>query len=240
MCDRIRPMRKWLALLLVLSLSTWVDAGLVTRPTKTCGTTTYTAEVAAGCTTIKSSEVDADLNAIITSGVNNIETANINAAGLGTAAYANLSVTGAKLAAGAAINTQNIASVSNGVNITTTTETTIVTFASITTRGGRVVIDGSWALNYRLKIGPSLNTITVRLKMDAATIHTVNINPNNTDTGFNLQGYDIPFPTFSHVPSAAAHTYIITVQGSNFGVGGLDFINTEASNSGSASVIELS
>lgn len=84
----------------VLLGSSWLYAGLVSRPTKTCGTTTYDAEVAAGCTTIKSNEVDADLNAIITGGVNNIETANVNAAGLGTAAIANGAITSPKIAVG--------------------------------------------------------------------------------------------------------------------------------------------
>jgi len=89
-----------LVLVLVLAFAAWLEAGLVSRPTKTCGTTSYDAEVAAGCTTIKSTEVDADINAIITGGVNNIETANCNAAGLGTACFANGSVTGAKIATG--------------------------------------------------------------------------------------------------------------------------------------------
>lgn len=106
MCGKVGTMRLIGLLAILVASPAW--AGLVSRPTKTCGTTSYVAEVAAGCTTIKSSEVDADFFAIITGGVNNIETANINAAGLGTAAYANASVTAAKLAPNA-VTAANIA-----------------------------------------------------------------------------------------------------------------------------------
>lgn len=82
--------------------------GLVTRPTKTGGFTTYVEEVANGNTTILASEVDADLNAIITGGVNNIETANINSAGLDTAAFADNSITTDKIA-NDAVTTDQIA-----------------------------------------------------------------------------------------------------------------------------------
>ena len=102
MRDRLPSMRRAVGpvLILTLAFAACLHAGLVSRPTKTCGTTTFDAEVAAGCTTIKSSEVDADLAEIISAGVNNIETVNINASGLGTAAYANGSVTGPKIATG--------------------------------------------------------------------------------------------------------------------------------------------
>lgn len=106
MCGKVGTMRLIGLLAILVASSVW--AGLVSRPPKTCGQLTYVAEVAATCTTIKSSEVDADFNAVITGGVNNIETANINVAGLGTAAYANASVTAAKLAPNA-VTAANIA-----------------------------------------------------------------------------------------------------------------------------------
>src|SRR5688572_15655226 len=235
---RLGTMKRLLALALV-ALVSLAQAGDVTRPTKTCGTTTYVAERAALCTTIKSAEVDADLQAIINS-VNDIETANIAAAGLGTNAYANQSVTAGKLAIGAAVNSGTTASVTDGLNITTTTETTLLTFGAITTRGGRVLITGSWAVQLNMRVGPASQTVTIRLKMDGGTIYTLVTTPTNADTGFANLTHDVPFPTFSHVPVAGAHTYTVTIQGSNFGAGGLNAINTQSANSGHGTVLELS
>jgi len=65
-------------LLLLCLLGGYVaQAGLVTRPTKTCGTTNYSTEDALGCSTILSDEVDDDLNAIYGEFNGNITDANV-------------------------------------------------------------------------------------------------------------------------------------------------------------------
>lgn len=241
---RLTPMRKtffwtilvpifWIGLVFVLS-AVPVHSGLVTRPTKTCGQTTYVGEVGAGCTTIKSSEVDADLAAIITGGVNNIETANVNAAGLGTNALAtsavttakiadanvttpkiaDLNVTTGKLAVGASLN--NSSAVATTATSLTTVETTIVTLGSITTRGGRIVLNGSWNLRLLcLTPDDGVGVLTLRIKRDGSTISTITHSfAVEAATG---DGTIVPVPNmaFTEVPTAAAHVYTITGQGSS-------------------------
>lgn len=226
-------MSRWLPLVFVTLLCLPVQAGLVTRPNKTCGTNSYTTEVSAGCTTIKSTEVDADLNAILTGGVNNIETANINAAGLGTAAYANGSVTSAKLAAGSSINT--FASGSIGPLGITTVETTISSMGAITTRGGRVIVNCGWAASVQVAAG-LVGTVTLKYKVDGVLVAGNQLDiPVNNGTA-NTIDTTLSAPSFSSVPSPGSHTFTITGQTTNAGIQ----IITFGTNEGSCFVTELS
>lgn len=214
MSSRILPMRRILALVLILATSLPSQAGLVTRPTKTCGTTSYVAEVAAGCTTIKSSEVDADFNAVITGGVNNIETANINSAGLGTAAYANLSVTTGKIAVGAAAATTVrdpeppttgwVPAATTGSAAEITLDTT-----AISTRGGSILIFVS--LN-GMTIDDG-NAITLRVKVDGALINVVTVvhptEPSSLVIQTNMSGAVSGLATGI---ASGAHTISVTGQ----------------------------
>src|SRR5437879_3916743 len=106
---------------------------MATRPPKTAGNTTYTAEVTAGVTTIKASEVDGDLNEIYS----NITDVNVVVgANLDGAKFLNLSIGSGKLAANAvtttkitdqAVTTPKIAT-GNSVN-SAVVSATIVAFA---------------------------------------------------------------------------------------------------------------
>lgn len=226
--DRLTPMRKTALALLFLALSWPASAGLVARPSKTCGTTTYVSEVAAGCVTIKSSEVDADLNAIITGGVNNIETANINAAGLGTTAYANLSVTQPKLAVGAAVSSFQSADFTAGSS-SGTVELTILTLPSITTRGGRVVLFGFPGTRLTFNVG---GVGTFRLKRAGVTQRTW------SNTGAGVGGEQINAITFVYVdtPAAGSYVYTLTYQANASGA----LLTVDATNPGIGYALELS
>lgn len=213
---------------------------LVSRPTKTAGNTTYVAEVAAGATTIKASEVDADFNAIITGGVNNIETANINAAGLAAAALAanavttvkiaDLNVTTGKLAVGASVNALQTAAVTTGLSFDTV-ETTVLTLPAITTRGGRVIIIGSGAFAAENGAGTQA-TITIRIKRGGVTQHTITYTLIGGSASHKVP---IPPPFFTEAPAAGTYTYTITMQTND---ANLD-ISTPGSNAGSYWAVEL-
>jgi hypothetical protein len=249
-------MSRWLGFVLfvVAAATLPAQAGLVTRPAKTCGTTSYTAEVAAGCTTIKSGEVDADLNAILTGGVNNIETANINPAGLGTAAFANGSVTGAKIAAttitganianntitstqlaiGATANSSATAAVNTGLSFTTV-ETTIVTLGAITTRGGPVLILGSW--DFAATCTENTDTLTIRVKRNGTTFYTVTDRVRTSSTAATVTAtLPIPFPTVVNTMAAGSSVVTITAQLTSGNCG----MTTGGANSGSVTALELS
>lgn len=217
--------------------------GLVTRPTKTGGFTTYTEEVANGNTTILASEVDADLNAIITGGVNNIETANINANGLDTAAIADNAittdkiandavtidkiaddsvdtaqivdeaVTTDKIAVNATINAFQGATVNTGLSFSTV-ETTIVTLPSITTRGGIPEVVGSWGLTLVLNDIASSETVTLRVKRDAVTVYTIITTVSGTAAGSEIIRVPVPPPYwFDAFLVGSPGSYVYTITG---------------------------
>lgn len=234
MCARVATMKKMCLLIaVVLAVCTPLAfAGLVSRPTKTCGNTTYVAEVAGGCPTIKSSEVDADFAAVITGGVNNIETANINAAGLGAAALATGSVTSAKILDGTIVNADvNAAAAIAGTKLAvgaathavqstnyitglsfSTVETVIATVPSITTRGAMIIVGGSGVLNASTSMATAA-TVAIRLKRDGVEVqkwtYIIVITPGAP--------YTTPIPVnpmFIETPTTGSYVYTVTAQSS--------------------------
>lgn len=242
-----------------------VDSALVTRPTKTCGNTTYVDEIADGCTTILAAEVDADLDEIITAGVNNIDTANLEDDAVTTDKIADDAVVAAKILNGevaqakianSAVNSAKIADgtivpVDLAVNATqnnftskaaelgasiTTPAFWVQPTATITTRGGRVLIMGNVA---GFALLSTTETLTIRIRRDATTavngteIARVDYLVGSATTSAG-EAYPVPFPFFVDVPSAAGHTYSVTVE-----ISGGTF-NTDASDAGTMFVMELS
>jgi hypothetical protein len=211
------PMTRRVPLLVafLLALTTLGDAAPVARPVKTCGATTYVDETAAGCTSIKNTEVDADLAAII-AGVNAVDSAQIvngtiAAVDLATNAVTSAkildaTIVGADLAPGAAVNGSVQANVNTAIGFGTT-ETTVVTLPSITTRGGRISISGSWSL-IAVLTSSITSVITLRVKEDGATFYTL---AYTVGTVINTRTI-VPVPLITRVPSSAAHVYTITAQ----------------------------
>ncbi len=207
--------QRWFVWPVILALCLPAQAGIVSRPVKTCGTTAYSDEVAAGCVTIKASEVDADLNAILTGGVNNIEAANIvdltistaklASVSVTTAKLADLGVTSGKLAVGATVNAgPSTGAVVGGLTITSLQGVvTIATLPALVTRGGKVVVVGTQALIF--SSGGSANTLTISLKRNGTPIAL------QLFDGF-VMTTTIPAIQFVDTPSAGSNTYTVTVQ----------------------------
>ena len=84
------------AILGLLSASL-VSGGTITRPTKTCGTTSYDLEFGAGCKTIRRTEIDGDLNTIISTVNGNITAANLATSAVTNAKLGTDSVTSTKI-----------------------------------------------------------------------------------------------------------------------------------------------
>lgn len=193
---------------------------MATRPTKTGGNTTYTAEVASGNTTIKSSEIDGDLteiysnitNANVASGAaiaysklaltNSIVTADLTANAVTTAKITDANITAAKLINGATfIQFVQIRSTFPGTAFTT--ETTVQTLA-ITIARTRVRITA--AINFSGG-GTGSPFLKFRLKRDASTIatdETVALSGTTVYGGHTIMYVD--------TTTAAAHTYTVTAE----------------------------
>jgi len=118
----------------------------------------------------------------------------------------------AKLAPNAAIAGQASGHLINGLSFTSPTETTIVTFNSITVRGGNVHVSGSWGL-YTTGAATGNMTLTMRVKRGGTLIHTVlyYIGTNFT--------HPIPVPTCIDIaPVAGSYVYTITCQATGNGL----------------------
>lgn len=267
MSDRMESMMKRVvntlgtAVLAAVLVSVVSWAATVSRPTKTCGTTTYVDETGAGCTFIKNTEVDADLAALI-AGINTVESAQIANGTIVNADIANNaindlkiqdgsviasdlaanSITSAKIVDGAiipsdiALNGTTNAFGSGNVDTSEsfdTTETTVLTLSSVTTRGGRVIILGAWSVAASFAADLPINTITIRVKRDGSTISTLTWTPLTQNISESVV---LPFPTtIDTAATAAAHVYTVTVQTNNVNVD----IVTPASNAGAGYALEL-
>jgi len=112
----------------------------------------------------------------------------------------------AKLAPNAAMAGQAFGNLVNTLSFSSPTETTIVTFNSITVRGGNVHMSGSWGL-YTTGAATGSMTITMRVKRGGTLVHTVLyfIGTNFT--------HPIPVPTCIDVAApAGSYVYTITAQ----------------------------
>lgn len=230
------PCRAWTLLLaVVLGISpAWAD--LVTRPAKTCGNATYVEEVADGCATILAAEIDGDFDAFLDQINGNITAANIVSTGLTSGAIANNAITTNKILDGAvtasklnpgiqSYHNYVTANVTN-VAISNTVETTTLTFTSVTTAGGIVVIDGNWSASWYVTgvdaTSPvqagCLMTVTLRWKRDGVTQQTIkhqvgNVWQGTGPTAVTIDNYGIvPFPDFTETPAAGSYVYTLTAQ----------------------------
>jgi hypothetical protein len=110
-----------------------------------------------------------------------------------------------KLAVGASVPAAASAVVTPNLNFTTT-ETTVLTFPSITTRGGRVRILGHWATS---AVATQQGSVIIRVKRDGGIIYQfIPLCGSGTSVSIPL-----PFPDcIDLAPSAGAHVYTVTVQ----------------------------
>lgn len=216
----------------LLGLST-AYAGTIARPAKTCGTTTYVDEVAAACTTIKSSELDADFAEVYDEFNGNISTANIldgtiAAADIATGAVetteildgtianadvsASADIAGSKLATGAATKNAGTAATCTASLAGVSSETTLWTSSALTTAAGasgsRVMLAGTCAI-YGNSAG-SGSTYRFTFKRDGSSIATLDYAMSAVAATF------IPLPSPSlyidTAHTAASHTYTLTIQ----------------------------
>lgn len=208
---------------------------VIERPVKTGGTRTYATEVAGGNTTIRSAEVDADLNTAYAEVNGNLDNANIKpAAGIATtkiaqdggivaghiaaSAVTNVklatdAVTKTKITAGETIRTSASDAFALAVTIANTTETEITTGgANITASGGQVLIIGTLAAWFNTPNNGADATIIIRLKLDGATIDTWQVTITAPSSGAS-QDLPMMIPILSlNTPTAGSRTYTVTVQ----------------------------
>jgi hypothetical protein len=212
--------------------------GLIARPTKTGGTTTYTAEVAAGQTVIRAAEVDADLNTIYALVNGNLEDANLADDISGTkladlsvpyTKLGDLSIPTGKLEVHASSPQIAIASPTTGLAFSTV-ETTIVTLPAITTRGGRVRLSGVWGVRVAFSTTAG-GTVILRIKRNGSVLITVEI---GVEAGAVPQSIPLPAPAYTDTPAAGTWTYTITGQTDSASIE----LHTGAGNTGQVSVEE--
>lgn len=210
------------------------------RPVKTLGNREYALEKAANPNDpIRSAELDGDFDTLY-AGVNgNLDTTNLKAtagilgsqlsaaAGIVGGQIAATTITGANLVNQTVTVTQLAIGASGNARVTvaptttsniTTTETTVVTLPSLTTRGGLVLLGGTWDLTATLTSTVSINTsYHIRPKRDGTTIAGTDIIPGigfqttQSNEPGQIQG-PIPCILAIDVPAAGAHVYTVTVQ----------------------------
>jgi hypothetical protein len=167
-----------------------------------------------------------DNNAAIVAVIDNLDDSNIRTGagingqkladapnGITTSKINDLQVTGAKLAAGAAVHaTVDIAptpSLSIGI-----TETAVVTLPPITTRGGEVILFGN--ISWTVSSSPSVAAVVVeRVRRDGVEISAAQLPVSAIGT----TSYVLPLPTPSagDTPPPGVHVYTVTVQAISFG-----------------------
>ena len=224
---------RWLAVSVLMLFGVVVaQAGLINRPTKSCGTTTYTDEVANGCPTILAAEVDGDLNTIygeFNGGISNdnvsptaaiacskiatgsctgtqIQNGSICSAQIGDGCIANVDVSPTAAIAGSklAVGAAVRSSDSSACNdgFDGVSDLVLVTLGPVTTGGGRVLITGQCALTWLM--GTSSSSIVFQWIKDGVGVEftTYPVVP-----GTALSQVPIPTPGLVDTPTAASHTY---------------------------------
>lgn len=205
--------------------------GTINRGTKAGSGTT---DFATG-TTILASEVNDDLNTVFNAVNGNLDAANladnavttvkITDANVTTAKIADLNVTTAKIAAAnvttaklAVAATQNArveATPSISLNITSS-ETTVVTLPSLTTRGGPVEIFGSIAWYCSIDSGgggvQDLANVIIRLKRDGTTRMTWHFSTVPSSSVSAALQLPLPPVIYGEAPAAGSYVYTITAQ----------------------------
>ena len=223
-----------IAAILLTTLVIWTaNSATVSRPAKTCGQTTYAAEASLGCTTIKSSEVDADLAALVT-GVNAIESANIVDGTIVTADIAtggvatadildgtvsttditdgtitttdisgSAGILGTELAVGATIKTVATGNCEAGLS-TSTTETTYAQIA-ISTSGGYVQVQPQCFVT--LTSDGTLGTWTFKWYENVGAGDVLVTTATVTTPGIASVYSILMPPLFDSTPTSGSHTY---------------------------------
>jgi len=214
---------------------------LISRPIKTGLTYTYVDEVLAGETTIKATEVDADLDAILAQVNGNIDVNNLANDAVETAKIKDAQITTAKLATGsvktATISDLNVISsklapnavtagkLADGVVITdlvtgtvatnldvTTVETTLATIPGLVIAASNVAVLVPSFFAIAHFLGGSSATITVRLKRDALLICEWVLWQPLTPIMFYTGSLMIPLSIYINLPVPGTYTYTYTVQ----------------------------
>lgn len=229
---------------MVFAFVALVDAGLVTRPTKTCGNVTYVEEVADGCTTILAAEVDADMAAIINGGVNNITEANLASDSVSTVKIQNLAVTTGKIAdlavttakladlnvtggkiANAAVSAVKLQDGATFIQVIQTTGSQVTPIGTDTSLVSQAITMGRTHLRIAVNVygqGQTVTsagtaTYTMKLTRDASVIYTA---PDFSLRGAAAASYTFPLTAsflFIDTTTAAAHTYAVTLTESDTG-----------------------
>lgn len=224
---------------------------MATRPNKTGGNDNYVAEVAAGQTTIRASEVDGDLNEIYS----NIDNGNLSpAAGIAytklaltnkiaTTDIKNFNVTVGKIAIGATTNNFQSGAVLANLNINDG-EGVISTISTFTPRGGRVILFGKPALTVSVNGVGGVNLATIRLYRNSAGAGFILQRSWDFPISFQTGGgaadsvtYPLPLPEYHDVPATV--TQIYEWRGFSPAASSV-FIKTPAANTGITYAIELS
>jgi hypothetical protein len=98
------------------------------------------------------------------------------------------------------------------LNFGATAETTVATFSAITTKGGNVLLLGSWGL-YTTSAATGLQTCTVRVKRSGTLVFSVILT-----YGVNYS-QTIPVPACMDLaPPAGTYTYTVTIQQTGNGI----------------------
>lgn len=244
-------MWKKIAILAVL-LPSLTLAGTIARSTKPGGVTNFCDSYSLG-NTQDCADLDTDLNTVYTL-VNgalddtNLAAGSVTASEIATGACttdeildgtitntdvsASAAIAGTKLAVGASLlNRVSVAPVA-GRNITT--EDTVATLPAITTRGGPVLLTGAMGWYFDSPgAGIDESALTVRIKRDGVTIHTIETNPADSAAG-GARSW-LPTPTYIDTPGAGTFVYSITAQTTFSGY----HVRTRAANTGVLYAIEL-
>lgn len=219
---------------LVFVLVALVDANLVTRPTKTCGNTSYVDEVADGCTTILAAEVDADLVAIINGGVNNITAANLATDAVSTVKIQNLAVTTGKIdnlavttgkIADSAVTTGKLADSATFTQVVQTTGGVITPIGTNTLLHTQAITMGRTKVSIRVYVYGDATTVTsagaatytLRVLRDASPIYTT---PSWRVKGEAANTFVFPVVVSAEVldgPGVGSHTYTVELTESDAG-----------------------
>lgn len=202
--------------------------GTISRGTKAG---TGTTDFGTG-TTILASEVNTDFNAVVNEVNGNLDANNLANNAVTTVKITDLNVTTGKLAdlsvTTAKLASQNVTTGKLAVGATVadsdsgtptinldfnTTETTVCTLGSVTSRGGPILIAGTigWYLNILTGSSglPDQGNLTVRLKRDGSEIKKWiwSIAPTAAFAG----EVQIPLPSLFYVETPAAGAYVYTI-----------------------------
>lgn len=227
--------------------------GTIARGAKAAGGTNFST----GKGTILSGEVDNDFNTIYSDYNGNITNFNISGSagitygklnltnGLVTTDFTNLSVTGAKIAdltiaagklsPGAATTASGSGVFATGTSISNLVESGALATATLTTRGGNVLLGGVWNAFTSSTAATATSVYQVRVKRDGTTLATWQ---NNSSHALVAMPNTITVFWWDFNPAAGAHSYTVTFQWTVNA--DLQVFKTPTSNAGTLIALEFS